>query len=477
MGLPEYIQLVALLEKGIGIHHSGMIPILREIVELMISKKYIKLLFATESFAIGLDCPIRTAIFTSLTKFDGQVERYVLAHEYSQMSGRAGRRGIDTIGHVVHCNNLFPIPTLTEYRGMLSGKPQTLVSKYRISYNVILNLLKSRETHSLTDLSGFSKKSMVFGEIQNDIKSRHVEIELLQEKITQKEKTMSFLRCPRQTCESFITMEMEVGSLVNKKRKEVERAMSSLKDEYRTIIDDSKSVKELATMEKELSSLYKSISYLEQHIDSQTESICQILMDGGYMNVEDKQYVLSTIGITAASIAEIHPLILSKLMFSRWANFTDFSSQYLVGLFSCFTDVKVAEDMKACKPNSESSFLNYRICEVIEMVDDFRQLEHDAGVWTGISYDNMLQFDLANLAMKWYHLEDEVSCKLFIHNELSEKSISIGDFNKAMLKIVTIAKEFIGIAETIGDVGLLYKLGQIEGGLLKYVATSQSLYV
>ena len=75
----------------------------------MISKKYVKLLFATESFAIGLDCPIRTAIFTGIHKFDGRSERILMAHEYTQMSGRAGRRGIDTIGHVVHCNNLFEI--------------------------------------------------------------------------------------------------------------------------------------------------------------------------------------------------------------------------------------------------------------------------------------------------------------------------------------------------------------------------------
>jgi superfamily II RNA helicase len=90
LALPEYNTLVSLLEKGVGIHHSGMIPILREIVELMISKKYIKLLFATESFSIGLDCPIRTAIFTSLTKFDGKHERYLLPHEYTQSAGRAG---------------------------------------------------------------------------------------------------------------------------------------------------------------------------------------------------------------------------------------------------------------------------------------------------------------------------------------------------------------------------------------------------
>ena len=102
MELPEYDQLVSLLEKGVGIHHSGMIPILREIVEIMISKKYIKVLFATESFAIGLDCPIKTAVFTSLMKFDGRNERLLYPHEYTQMAGRAGRRGIDTVGHVVH---------------------------------------------------------------------------------------------------------------------------------------------------------------------------------------------------------------------------------------------------------------------------------------------------------------------------------------------------------------------------------------
>jgi len=104
--LPEFNELVALLEKGIGIHHSGMIPVLREIVEIMISKKHVKLLFATESFAIGLDCPIRTAIFTSLQKFTSDGLRYLHSHEYTQMAGRAGRRGIDTVGYVIHLNNL-----------------------------------------------------------------------------------------------------------------------------------------------------------------------------------------------------------------------------------------------------------------------------------------------------------------------------------------------------------------------------------
>jgi antiviral helicase SKI2 len=145
--LPEYESLVKLLEKGIGIHHAGMLPILREIVELFISKRYVKLLCCTETFAIGLDCPIRTAIFTNIYKYtnDGgsSVPRLLHAHEYSQASGRAGRRGLDKFGYVVHCANLFDIPTATEYRSMMSGTPPTLSSKFKINYSWILNLIRS----------------------------------------------------------------------------------------------------------------------------------------------------------------------------------------------------------------------------------------------------------------------------------------------------------------------------------------------
>jgi superfamily II RNA helicase len=477
LGLPEYQQLVALLEKGIGIHHSGMIPVLREIVELMISKKYIKLLFATESFAIGLDCPIRTAVFTSLTKFDGQLERYVLAHEYSQMSGRAGRRGIDTIGHVVHCNNLFPVPTLTEYRSILSGKPQTLISKYRISYNVILNLLKSGTLYTLDKLSAFSEKSMVSGELAKQISGLQLEMEAIERKINEKEEVLATLRCPVTICERFIVLEDTIGTLVNKKRKDAEREISGLKDEYKTIAADVKLVREFGLLDKELTSLHRTMSYSRGYIESQTSAICQILVDGHYVALTDEGYSLTNIGFVASSLAEIHPLILSKLMFSRWSNFAEFTSKRFIGLFSCFADIKVAEDMKASRPKTESEFLNYRLSEVSELIDEFRQLEYDAGLDTGISYDTMLQFDLADLAMKWFDLPDEAACRIFIRDEVSAKSISVGDFNKALLKIVTIAKEFMSVAEAISDVGLLHKLTLIESGLLKYVATSQSLYV
>ena len=90
--LPEYVNMLSLLRKGIAIHHSGVLPVLKEIVELLYSRGYIKLLFATETFSIGVNMPTKTVIFTDVNKFDGTTNRILYSHEMSQMSGRAGRR-------------------------------------------------------------------------------------------------------------------------------------------------------------------------------------------------------------------------------------------------------------------------------------------------------------------------------------------------------------------------------------------------
>jgi superfamily II RNA helicase len=85
--LPEYVNMVSLLRKGIAIHHGGVLPVLKEIVELLYAKGYIKLLFATETFSIGVNMPTKCVLFTDVNKFDGSNIRTLYGHEYSQMSG------------------------------------------------------------------------------------------------------------------------------------------------------------------------------------------------------------------------------------------------------------------------------------------------------------------------------------------------------------------------------------------------------
>ena len=143
--LPEYIKTVQLFRKGIGMHHAGLIPILREMTELLFAKGYIKILFCTETMSIGINLPVKTTIFTDVNKFNGDILRTLYSHEYIQAAGRAGRLGLDSVGHVIHLTNLFRNVDSISIKEMMKGIPQKLFSKFNISYNLLLNLIDSKK--------------------------------------------------------------------------------------------------------------------------------------------------------------------------------------------------------------------------------------------------------------------------------------------------------------------------------------------
>ena len=138
--LDAVVNLVPLLRRGIGIHHSGLLPILKEVVELLFSEGFIKILFSTETFAMGLNMPARTVVFTSVRKFDGQGNRWLTSGEYVQMSGRAGRRGIDKHGLAICMIDEAVPPDVI--KGMTSGQADPLMSAFHLTYNMVLNVLR-----------------------------------------------------------------------------------------------------------------------------------------------------------------------------------------------------------------------------------------------------------------------------------------------------------------------------------------------
>ena len=99
--LPQVDNILPLLRRGIGIHHGGLLPILKEVVEILFQAGLLKVLFSTETFSMGLNMPCKTTVFTSVKKWDGENFRIVTGGEYIQMSGRAGRRGLDDSGIVI----------------------------------------------------------------------------------------------------------------------------------------------------------------------------------------------------------------------------------------------------------------------------------------------------------------------------------------------------------------------------------------
>lgn len=139
-GLPQVRNTIALLKNGIGVHHGGLLPIIKEITEILFGEGLIKVLFATETFAMGLNMPAKTVIFSNIRKFDGKDFRHISSGEFIQMSGRAGRRGLDERGIVILM--LDEKITSDVGKSLLSGQPDPLNSAFHLTYNMVLNLIR-----------------------------------------------------------------------------------------------------------------------------------------------------------------------------------------------------------------------------------------------------------------------------------------------------------------------------------------------
>ncbi|KAI0800779.1 antiviral helicase [Fomes fomentarius] len=139
--LPQIRRMRDLLSRGIGVHHGGLLPIVKEVVEILFARGLVKVLFATETFAMGVNMPAKCVVFSHIRKHDGRSFRDILPGEYTQMAGRAGRRGLDATGTVIIVAN-DECPEQTTLQTMILGTPNKLQSQFRLTYNMILNLLR-----------------------------------------------------------------------------------------------------------------------------------------------------------------------------------------------------------------------------------------------------------------------------------------------------------------------------------------------
>jgi len=134
-------EIFALARGGVGYHHAGMLPVFKEVVERMFTAGLLKLLFTTETFALGINMPARSVIFNALRKFDGVSFDYLRTRDFLQMAGRAGRQGIDSKGQV-YCvlgdRDLLEAPL----ERLFAGKPEAVTSRFNLSYSSILHLVE-----------------------------------------------------------------------------------------------------------------------------------------------------------------------------------------------------------------------------------------------------------------------------------------------------------------------------------------------
>lgn len=131
------------LLDGVAAHHAGLVPLFKEIVEQLFQQGLLKLVFATETLALGINMPARSVVIERLEKYDGEGHVLLTPGQYTQLTGRAGRRGTDTIGHavVLHQRNVdFRIVA-----GLVGTRTYPLSSSFRPSYNMAVNLLRRHD--------------------------------------------------------------------------------------------------------------------------------------------------------------------------------------------------------------------------------------------------------------------------------------------------------------------------------------------
>ena len=136
--LNQVRTVVALARKGIGYHHAGLLPVLKQLVEELFNRGLMSVVFATDTLALGINMPARSVVVGQMSKFDGQSVRPLLPNEFQQMTGRAGRRGIDRAGYVV-----LPYSPWVEFADALriaTGRLNPVESTFALRYNTVLNL-------------------------------------------------------------------------------------------------------------------------------------------------------------------------------------------------------------------------------------------------------------------------------------------------------------------------------------------------
>jgi ATP-dependent RNA helicase HelY len=172
------------LQRGIAAHHAGMLPVFKETVEELFALGWVKVVFATETLSLGINMPARTVVIERLSKFTGEKHELLTPTDYTQLTGRAGRRGIDEIGYGV---TLFdPWVSLDKLTSLATVRAYKLTSSFRPSYNMAVNLVRNYDPETATHLlnSSFAQfatdRNVVRAE--RDLETRQREAEELRER-------------------------------------------------------------------------------------------------------------------------------------------------------------------------------------------------------------------------------------------------------------------------------------------------------
>jgi len=459
--LAQYHQIMKLLERGVAFHHSGLLPLLKEIVELLFGRGFLKVLFCTETFAVGLNMPARTVVFTDLVKPTEHGPRPLTTEEYIQMAGRAGRRGKDKEGLVLYLPSRAPLD-IGELRGVLGGGLAVLRSRMAFHYDFVLKALHKRSDLAATLLDNS------YGTVQRRARKTIVDarIAVLTERVT----ALGLTDEHRALVAEGERLRTEVATTRRGPHKKATEALAAWTETNGTAFGAAKALldTEKALRREREDFVVESEGYAAENDSRRFEPVLRALEDGGYATEEGGGWSLTPLGVLATECNEANPLLFSYLYESGLLKGA--RVEEIVGVVAAFVvDKEACEKSKLPKDLAASRLVQ----DVLYTICDWSQESADCGYGFGVrSSEDYWQITTlwVEIATRW--LQEVPAAQLCFDYGLME-----GNLMKGLLKIANLVREWKAMATVRADVEMLATLDGVESLLLKGVAVPESLYL
>ena len=455
--LAQYHQILKLLDKGIAFHHSGLLPLLKEIVELLFARGFIKVLFCTETFAVGLNMPARTVVFLDLVKPSEHGLRPLRPEEYIQMAGRAGRRGKDTQGTVLYLPARTPVEP-DELRGILCGGLAPMTSRMAFHYDFALKALHKSAELTATLLSNS------YGTGQRERRKAALEprIAALEAQIAALGVTGEL----KAAAEQKAMLENQIRVTRNAPQRRARDALATWTAKYGATWSQVRLDQE-RVLAKELEEMKMDVGNLTAENDVRRfEPVLRALQSGGYATAENTltTYTLTNLGILATECNEANPLLLSRLYTSGLLK--GGRIEEIVGVLAAFITDREAYHGKDL---AVSGLVKSTLATLDTWSQEGLARDDCHFVTSPVEYWNLTTMWVDVVTLWLGGTSATEICRYF---EIYE-----GNLMKGLLKVNNIVREWVSLATIQADVEMLLIMEGIEGKLLHGLATPESLYL
>jgi superfamily II RNA helicase len=459
----QYHMIRSLLVRGIAFHHSGLQPILKEIIEILFGKGLVKVMFCTETFAVGINMPTKTVVFLDYKKYCDQVQgrRMLQTDEYIQMAGRAGRRGKDKLGTVIYLpRDERDVASVDDVRKMMTGGSALISSRMDFGYDFLMKAFQGDGEGRWKDIL---HKSYWY---KQQLESR-VLVEKEFAELTTKKAALSLTEDDEKGLADYFAKKQLMAMAAKDLRARLQREIgawenSHMGPRWKKIVAEYPALKvKIAACSEELA------AYGEGYEERLIAPYVKFLEEMGFM----ADGVLTEKGTCATEINEAHPILIPEAYFRGW--FADLSPADFVGLLSLFSsDGSDAENSPPLASLRVSAELRDTLNKMKDLTEDCYAKESACGIAFSNYWD--LSTYWVEIGLAWVGGSGTNVAQI-----CSEFGVYEGNLYKFVMSLNNMLDELTSLATLRSDVAMLEKLAEVKNIVMPpgAMAWGESLYL